>query len=228
MSADVSTLVNELLDLGDGAADLAFEPSFAGDPEAVAFGWYQWCRRTSMAALVLHERGFPLEAAPLRRSLFEHAINLRWLAASPAQCVDAMQRKNKMRVEQNRRALVNDWGIDPADLSGAINIDLLPENPEQNLLSFGNLLAQHGVPNFTVAYWAESNMSHPSIQTAGAHTAKDQSVGDPDEVVALFLTVATEAYSSMLIGNPLGTRLSDFWEKLSVAMAASRTDRSHI
>ena len=35
--------------------------------------------------------------------------------------------------------------------------------------------------------------------------------------------VATDAYSSMLVGNPLGPRLSAFWEELRVAMAASRS-----
>lgn len=58
----------------------------------LAHGWYMRCHRGVQALLCLCEAGFAEEAAPIRRSIVEHAVALHWLVAEGAGILDTVAR----------------------------------------------------------------------------------------------------------------------------------------
>src|SRR4051812_25063315 len=71
----------------------------------LAHGWYQRCRRTAQALLLLSGQGYGNEAAPLRRCLIEHAAFLHWLADAPDGAVNSVLWKHQKRIAQMREAM---------------------------------------------------------------------------------------------------------------------------
>ena len=71
----------------------------------LAHGWYVRCHRTAHALLVLHEEGFDGEASPLSRTLVEHSIALRWLAAEGDKILPTLAGGHGQGVGQQREAI---------------------------------------------------------------------------------------------------------------------------
>ncbi len=58
----------------------------------LAHGWYLRCHRGIQAILMLDDAGYAEEASPIRRSVIEHALALRWLAAEGDKILDTVTR----------------------------------------------------------------------------------------------------------------------------------------
>jgi hypothetical protein len=52
------------------------------------------CKLNAEAVLVLESHGMEEEASPLRRSVVEHVVGLRWLHARGNEAVDVVRRGN--------------------------------------------------------------------------------------------------------------------------------------
>ena len=153
--------------------ELAHRPSFRDGYAKVGFlahGWYMRVHRSIEAVLMLGDAGFPEEAAPLRRSIIEHVLALRWLAAEGDKILDtilrahALDAKNRadavtaaawtsVSVEEIERIIAN---IDPASR----------DRTGDHLLPFAHRLAQFGDQHTRPGYLAESAKSHPTYESA--------------------------------------------------------------
>jgi len=59
----------------------------------IAHGWYVRAHRGSEAVLVLRDAGFAAESWPTRRSVLEHVVGLKWLAAEGGRAADPLIRQ---------------------------------------------------------------------------------------------------------------------------------------
>ncbi|MGI8765291.1 MAG: hypothetical protein ACR2KM_02110, partial [Gemmatimonadaceae bacterium] len=78
---DYRELLPVLLHLYPPRRSFAFDGSHV-QISHIAHGWYMRCQRGVEAILALETAGYQVEAAPIRRSVVEHAVGLRWLAGS--------------------------------------------------------------------------------------------------------------------------------------------------
>ncbi len=79
--ADYEPILTQLLELYPGyvrAGSIRLRDGWRGVAH-LAHGWYLRCHRGVESILVLDRSGFAEEASPLRRSVIEHGIALRWL-----------------------------------------------------------------------------------------------------------------------------------------------------
>lgn len=166
----------------------------AGGPAGdLAEAWLAHVIQTARAALVLHDAGFGLEAAPLRRSVLEHAIWLQWVARHREEAWDVVRAKRRMTVKKNEAAL-RSWR--PEETAALL------QEPQRYVPTMKELLTNlpaGGDPSVWFGvYWSDSEHSHPSINTA----AQTSGNADTDGPLAVGLLLALGAYSSMLPDNP--------------------------
>ncbi|GAA4035819.1 hypothetical protein GCM10023063_20590 [Arthrobacter methylotrophus] len=134
----------------------------------MAHGWYMRCHRGVQAVLVLEDAGFQVEAAPIRRSVLEHVVALKWLAAQGSVVAgilrrgaanDAKRRKEAMRAANWTSV---DLGLFDAVIQDGHGID----SQYDNLLAFKHRCERFGTSHDWTTYLAETAQSHPSWESA--------------------------------------------------------------
>ncbi len=149
----------------DGYANVAF----------LAHGWYLRCHRTVEAVLILGDAGYADEAAPLRRSIIEHVLALRWLAAEGDKILDTIARAHASDTKNRADAVAAAaWTSIDADELEKIIADIDPDSLDRSgdrLLAFAHRLAEYGDPHTRPGYIAESAKSHPTYESAVAYVA---------------------------------------------------------
>jgi hypothetical protein len=141
----------------------------------LAHGWYLRCHRTVEAVLNLGDAGYADEAAPLRRSIIDHVLALRWLAAEGDKILDTIARAHAFDTK-NRADTVTaaEWtSVDVEQLErivAGIDADTLDRSGD-HLLPFAHRLAEYGDQHTRPGYIAESAKSHPTYESAVAYVA---------------------------------------------------------
>ena len=135
-----------------------------------ADGWYMRCHRGVEAILALDALGYGEEASPIRRSVIEHCVALRWLAAEGDEIVDTVARGHANDTERRRKALETaQWtSVNPDDLAKIIE-EIDPDSREDRkdyLLSFARRCAEYGDVHTIPGYLAECGQTHPGYQSA--------------------------------------------------------------
>jgi hypothetical protein len=133
------------------------------------------CHRGLESVLVLGDAGYGDEAAPIRRSVIEHCLALRWLAVEGDKILDTIARGHASEVKR-RAGVLKDAGwksVDPAEFQHIVEaID--PESRDRsndNLLSFAHRLAKYGDRHILPGHVAESAKSHATYESAMAYVA---------------------------------------------------------
>src|SRR6266566_7418823 len=167
-------LLEELLQLYPNR--LRNPPAWRSGYDEVAYlahGWYLRCHRGIQAILLLDPAGFAEEAAPIRRSIIEHALALQWLAAEGNKILDTVARGHAFDAK-NRGAAVSAAGWTSVDLAQSekiiANID--PDNRDAHndqMLHFAQRLASYGDKHTRPGYLAEAGRSHPSYESAACY-----------------------------------------------------------
>lgn len=75
-----SSILDELLEVPTTLDGWTFRPTHRRITH-IAHGWYMRVDRGTNAVLLLDREGMEEEAAPIRRSIIEHVVGLRWLVA---------------------------------------------------------------------------------------------------------------------------------------------------
>jgi hypothetical protein len=141
----------------------------------LAHGWYMRCHRTVEAVLNLGDAGYADEAAPLRRSMIEHVLALRWLAAEGDKILDTIARAHAFDTKNRVHAVATaGWtSVDTEELERII-ADIDPDSLNRSgdrLLSFAHRLAEYGDDHTRPGYIAESAKSHPTYESAVSYVA---------------------------------------------------------
>lgn len=221
MPTTARALIDEMFQQVPVGDDLHLDPAI--DPQDAALlghGFYMRVRGLARAALLLHDNDFASEAAPVRRSMYEHAISIRWIVASPANAYESFRLKHREQFRKAEPGFTPEWRLDDETRKTVLATEVA-SNAENRLLQITGMIAEYADPNFSPVYYLESEFSHPTIVTAKAHTVTSR-VGDPDEVVAIYLAVATAAYDRLLAGQPLGDFVERVRNELNALVVANR------
>ncbi len=136
----------------------------------LAHGWYLRCHRGVEAILELDRLGYAEESAPIRRSVIEHCLALRWLAAEGDAILDAVAGGHDRNAQQRHDA-VEQAGWTSIDLDLVKEIVSKADPPERDrssdhLLHWQQRPAKYGDKHVTPGYLAETARSHPSYESA--------------------------------------------------------------
>jgi hypothetical protein len=140
------------------------------DVAQLAHGWYLRCHRGIKAILALDGSGYAEEASPIRRSVMEHTIALRWLAAEGDKILDTVARGHAFDSKKRGDAVsAADWtSIDLAQIERII-ADIDPDSREAHqdrMLHFADRLAHYGDKHTRPGYLAECARTHPGYESA--------------------------------------------------------------
>lgn len=186
----------------------------AGD---LAEAWLAHVVETTRATLLLNRDGLQDVAAPLRRSVMEHALWMHWLGRNQDVAWDTVRAKRRLAVARNEEVLRKWAEWSPAAVDEVMKIaerhvptvkeliaDLVdaeraerPEEPTTN-------------PGWYAAYWSDSELSHPSLSTAAQHHEH----APHDAMLGATLLLAVAAYSQLLPGDPWSDQIEHFAEEL--------------
>jgi hypothetical protein len=128
------------------------------------------CHRGAEAILLLDEAGFANEGAPIRRSIIEHVVALKWLAVEGNKVADTIARGHAFDTERRKNALdAARWTS--VNLDGFANIikEIDPDNRESSndyLLNFARRCAEFGDVHTMPGYLAECGQTHPGYESA--------------------------------------------------------------
>ncbi|MDX3187847.1 DUF5677 domain-containing protein [Streptomyces sp. MN03-5084-2B] len=136
----------------------------------IAHGWYMRCHRGVEAILLLDEAGYAEEASGIRRSVIEHVVALKWLAAEGDRINDTLMRGHARDAERRKEAVTGaGWtSVDPAEIAAVIaGID--PDSRDKSgdyLLHFAQRLTKYGDVHTLPGYLAECSRIHPGYESA--------------------------------------------------------------
>lgn len=165
------------------AAILALTSSFrsqyrAFDPHeglegvfAMTLGWTIRMSRMAEAIVMLHRHGLDQEAAPLLRSLLEHAVTVRWLVDERDEALATIE----YDLRRTQRLLKDSadeagWALDPQGRElppSDLDLDRPSEWPTFD--NFKKLVEQCGDPSWYAIYRFESARAHPTYVSANAY-----------------------------------------------------------
>ncbi|WP_086661550.1 DUF5677 domain-containing protein [Lentzea kentuckyensis] len=140
----------------------------------LAHGWYLRCHRGIESILILDEAGYIEEAAPIRRSILEHTLALRWLAAEGDSIIDTIARSHA-RNSGKRHEAVSEAGWTSVDLDQVrrdideINADTR-DGGNDSLMHFLHRLKAYGEVHELPGYLAETARCHPTYESAICYT----------------------------------------------------------
>jgi len=188
----------------------------------IAHGWYVRFKRDVQSTMLLAEHGFAEEASPLRRSIVEHVVALRWLAACGSEVADVVRRGNANAAGRKQAAFEGaGWTIlNPEALTDAI--DQMDDPDERDrYLNFKQRAQDFGGAHHWADYLNEISHVHPCWESAFPYidevngTPTPRSEPKPMPSQAIFCTVrlheALYVLDSMVEGEPQHRRLEDLW-----------------
>lgn len=225
----------EAVDIGAGTVSALAK----AEAVAVVFGWTNRVVRTGEASLILLDAGFEAEAAPLIRSMIEHAIALHWLVDTPAEALQALIRERQHQVAVLREAQASGWEL--SEETQRLIEEALAVETDRGSRSADRLLATrhraiaYGLGFLYQAWLVETWDSHASRASATAYydaTATDQiplyfeprhTGHDRGRSVLIATMVALAAYAQVLPDEWLTDRLSDWDGRLRSYLEGEQT-----
>ena len=173
---------------------------------SLAQAWLAHTTKTTQAALLLYERGYTFEAAPLRRSVFEHGMWMLWLVDHRDDAKGVLDSKFRLSVQRNEAPL-REWASWAPE-----EVDRILARPSQHVPSLKEIIAalveiEPTSTMFYGIYWSDSNLSHPGTETAADHRNVEH---DFDANLGSALLFSVIAFSLMLPGYPWSAKILDY------------------
>jgi Family of unknown function (DUF5677) len=139
----------------------------------LAHGWYMRCYRGAQAIVALGREGYAVEAAGIRRSIIEHVVALKWLAAEGDVILDSVARAHARGAERIlAAATAADWkSIDPTQMAEIIaSAGASLRGSENDYLShFAHRAAKYADVHTMPGYLAECDQTHACYESAMAY-----------------------------------------------------------
>jgi hypothetical protein len=196
---------------------------------AAAYGWWRLTCRSGQAVLLLSDRGFTIEAAPVLRNVLNHAYALHWLTDNGDLAVDALIAAGVDEMEKLCKKLdETGWPI-AAEYRGlleqrkanlrtpartAVDEQLLRKLKHESRNVY-EMLDRYGSADVYPVYSHLSGLSHTSIDTANAYLEwlddgtfqirqAAAQLGHAGVIqLAIALLQAAHVVSPLLVGDPL-------------------------
>lgn len=203
---DFGPIVDELLDLYPTMTTLHLRDGHRRSTY-LAHGWYQRVRRSCEAVIGLDELGYGSEAAPIRRTIIEHTVALKWLSDEGDSVLDVMALEHAGRAKRIKKATkaANWTSVDQDEIQSVID-EIDEESRDHARADFRYFWKQNQDQGVLAAYLAEVGRTHATYQSAIDYmdidqgTRRDDSRVDIDNVkmTADHLLEATVCFHSML------------------------------
>ena len=172
----------------------------------LAHGWYQRVRRSCEAIISLERFGYGPEAAPIRRTIIEHTVALKWLSEEGDGVLDVMALEHAARAKRIKEATkaANWTSVDQGEIQAVID-EIDEESRDHTKADFKHFSKQNQDQSVLAAYLAEVGRAHATYQSAIDYMDVEQEVlraesrADTDNVkmAADFLLEATVWFHSM-------------------------------
>ena len=141
-----------------------------GGAAFVGHGWYSAVRDLARAALLLDDAHLDRVASPLRRSMAEHALALRWLLDRPEAALESLRLAQQLTVGRIQTAIAGgSWNIPDGVFDSLLNPPAGGSSEDVNL-HFANLAREFGQRDLLAAWLHESATCHPSLASASRYT----------------------------------------------------------
>lgn len=194
----VRAVIDQALDLAEERFEVA-----DGEEGRLAEAWLAHVMTTTRAVLLLNADGFGEVAAPMRRSVVEHAVWLSWITRHREEAVAVVHAKFREAVRRNEKALREwaGWASDQVDSALAIEKRHVPTTKDVigELIATASEGAIFPMVWFGV-YWLDSEGSHPGIGTA--RQEPEGGLDQWDAAIGAALVLALHAYSTLLPNDP--------------------------
>jgi hypothetical protein len=127
------------------------------------------------ALMLLDEQGFGAEAAPLRRSIIEHTVGLRWLAQEGDTVKDTLINAAANQAENRKKSLLAaGWSqVDWAAFDAVIADSEGRDTSRNNEVWFTTRCKKAGDPHDRATWYMETAVSHPCWQSAAGYVDWD-------------------------------------------------------
>lgn len=136
----------------------------------LAHGWYLRCHRGLQAVIRLDEAELSEEAAPIRRSVIEHVVALRWLAKEGDTILTTIAAGHSVGAKKVSAAVAAaGWrSVDVESIDSAVaSADAAVTDTANNyLLNFAQRAEKYSDAHTMPGYHAESSKSHACYESA--------------------------------------------------------------
>lgn len=163
---DFGPILDELLDLYTGTEPLQLREGYRKATH-IAHGWYQRVRRSCEGVIGLERLGYGPEAAPIRRTIIEHTVALKWLSEEGDGVLDVLALEHAARA---KRILVateaaNWTSVDRDEIQAVID-EIDESSRDHTKAEFKHFSKQNEDPGALASYLAELGRVHATYQSA--------------------------------------------------------------
>ncbi|WP_042373064.1 DUF5677 domain-containing protein [Streptacidiphilus neutrinimicus] len=202
----------------------------------VAHGWYMRCHRGVEAVLQLERTGFQEEAGPIRRSIVEHVVALKWLAVEGNSVSTVLRRGASHEAGKRKDALqtANWTSVDLTDFDAVVDDGKDLDKRQDNLLQFRRRCDEYGTPHDWASYLTEVARFHPSWESAVPYFRVDEGsvilTGGPTERIGqagfclIHLYEALVAFHEIVVDAPLAQELEQLEREILTLVVQQRRD----
>lgn len=202
----------------------------------VAHGWYMRCNRGTEAVLQLERIGHQEEAGPIRRSIVEHVVALKWLAAEGNAMSTVLRRGGSYEANRRKAALLDaNWtSVDMAQFDAVVADGQNLDRQQDNMLNFKPRCEAYGTPHDLATWLNEVARCHPSWESAvpyirienGAVTGVAGPTWQIDQAgfCAIHLFEALYAFHSIFEDAPLDQELDQLYRELMATVVRQRRE----
>jgi hypothetical protein len=139
----------------------------------IAHGWMMRVIRGCEAVLLLRDRGYAVESWPIRRSVLEHVVALKWLAHEGSRVVDPIVRELGAQATHRREAAGSaGWRAAALPAFDDAIVDAATARTDLQLdtyLAFKHRCDKYGTEHDWASYLIETAHSHPGWETAAPY-----------------------------------------------------------
>ena len=196
---DFGSILDELLALYPTMATLELREAHMNAAH-LAHGWYQRVRRSCEAIVALERLGYDPEAAPIRRTIIEHTVALKWLAEEGDGVLDVMALEHAARAKRIMKATkaANWTSVDQNEIQTVID-EIDEDSRDYTKAEFKHFSKQNQDQSVLAVYLAEVGRTHATYQSAidyadmeqGAFLDESREEIDNVKMAADFLLEAT-------------------------------------
>ena len=202
----------------------------------VAHGWYMRCNRGVEAVLQLERIGYQEEAGPIRRSIVEHVVALKWLAAEGNKISTVLRRGGSGEAVKRKAVLLDaNWtSVDTAQFDAVVADGQDLDRQRDYLLHFKQRCEAYGTPHDWATYLNEVARFHPSWESAVPYIriedGKVAGVGGPTWQIdqagfcAIHLFEGLYAFHFIFEDAPLEQELDELYRELVTTVVRQRRE----
>lgn len=187
----------------------------------IANGWFLQVHHGCLAIIGLEENGLGAVTAPLRRSVVEHLVALKWLVHDGEAIIDPLKRNVDYGLKKIQSAIDKaGWSrLEEDKLEKIAKSAAKAERTMDHLLQFVARAHRVDAVHDIVAYLRETSYSHPSVESAGLFIPYIEGADGRDidqyGFCCIYLFEAHLAFNELIVDSPWVDKLLALRERIT-------------